>query len=141
MNVHRDPYGHYADRINRVLDHVFEVFPNLSSYERNKIHLEVLAEEFDKMTQRRRARLPQLSISDNGSSSPNDPSGMVKTPEDRQAWNQWQPDAMYRHGYAQDLPPVSGDVWWPIPVQQGVIYNPTVPQHDDYGYGIGVSHV
>ena len=142
MEVHRDPYGPYADRINHVLDHVFGMIPNLSSDERSKTYLQLLAEEFNKMTQRRKIRNSQLSVSDNGSSSPNDHLSMVKTPEDGQHYNQWHPEVMYRHNYTHDLPPIANDDgWWPIPVQQGMLCNSIVPLHDDYGYGMDAGHV
>lgn len=146
MEIHRDPYSPHADRINRILDHVFGITPSLNNRDRSRNLLQLLAEELDKMTQHRTVKIePQPTASDTGSSSPNERSGMLKTPEDGQPWNHWQPEVMYRHGYGHDLPPVSDDGWWTIPAQQGLLCESTVPQHDeysgpqhdDYGYGMG----
>lgn len=145
MEVHRDPYGPHAGRINQIIDHIFGITPSLSSKERNRSLLQLLADEFNKLMQLRKAKNSQLAMSDNGSSSPNDHSSMVKTPDDAPQWSHWQPEAMYGHGYRHDLRPVSDDVWWSVPTQHGMLCNPTVPQHDeyadprhnDYGYVIG----
>lgn len=143
MVVYRDPVGPHADRINRVLDHVFGVTPHVGSRERSRNLLQLLVEEINKVTPMRKVKTSQLAMSDNGSSSPNDLSGMVTTPEDTQHWSQWRPGVSYGHVYNNDLPPMSGDGWWQIPVQQGMLCDPSVPeeyaraQHDDYGYGMG----
>lgn len=148
MEIYRDPLNPYADRTNRVLDHVFGATPNISSRDRSRNLLLLLVDEFNKLMQLRKVKVPQLAVSDNGSSSPNDHSGMVSTPEDNQQWSQWQPEGMYGQGYGRDLPPVTDSTWWPIPVQQGMLCGSTVPQHDgyisppqhdnyDYGMGLG----
>ena len=146
METYRNPRNPHADRINRVLDHVFGVTPTMSSTERSRNLLQLLVDEIDKLMQFRKVKIPQLAASENGSSSPNDHSGMVSTPEDGQ-WTQWQqPEPMYGHGYRRDLPPVSDSSWWPIPPQQGLLCGSTIPQHDeymslhhdDYHYGMGL---
>lgn len=145
MEVYREPSTRHADRINQVLDHVFEATPHLSSTERSRNLLQLLAEELDKMTQLRKVKHSQFTVSDNGSSSPNDHTGMAKTPEDGQHWNHWQPEVMYPQAYRHNLPPMSDEGWWPIPVQHGMLCDSTVPehhgytgpQHHDYGYGMG----
>ena len=148
MEVHRDPSSPYANRINRVLDHVFGAAPNLGSRERSRHLLQLLFEEVNKMMQLRKVKIPQLAVSENGSCSPNDHSSMAITPEDGQPWSQWQPEPLYgAHGYRRDLPPVTTDsTWWPIPMQPGVLCEPTIshhddyahPTHEDYGYGMGL---
>ena len=148
MEVQREPFGPHAERINRVLDHVFGATPMLGSRERSRSILKLLADEFDKMVQLRKIKNSQLTVSDNGSSSPNDHVGVVRTPDEGQQWNHWQPEVMYGQGYKQDLTAVSDDVWWPIPAQPGVFCGPTGPQHDAYVgpqhsdyYGLGSGHV
>ena len=149
MEVHRDPLSPYANRINRVLDHVFGVYPNVSSRERSRYLLQLLAEEFNKMMQLRKVKVPQLALSDNGSNSPSDHTGMATTPEDGQTWHHWQPEPTYGHGYRRDLPPVSDSMWWPLPVQPGVLCDSTVPHHveyanpthDEYCYGMPLGPV
>lgn len=141
MEIYRNPSTLHADRINLVLDHIFGATPNLSSKERSRNILQLLAEELNKMAQLRKVNNSQLTASDTGSSSGDDRSGMVKL-EDNQQWTQWQPEMIYGHGYRHDLPPVSDDVWWPIPVQPGMLCDSPVPQHDGYvgphyGYGMG----
>ncbi|CAD6586126.1 MAG: hypothetical protein ASARMPRED_002448 [Alectoria sarmentosa] len=150
MDVHRDPYSPHAIRINRILDHVFGTYPNMGSRDRSRKLLQILAEEFNKMTQMRKVKTSQSMTSENGSSSPNDLSGMVSTPEDGQQWSHWQPEVNYSQGYNHDLPPVNGSAWWPmpIPIQPGMLCDPsgsqhdeyTDPQHDEYGYGMGPGH-
>lgn len=132
MEVHRDPFGPHANRINMVLDHVFGATPNLCNRDRSRKLLELLAEEFNKMTPMRKIKTAQSAMSDNGSSSPNDLSGMVNTPEDGQHWNQWRPGVGYGHVYSNELPPMNGDAWWPIPVQHGMHCDLSVPHHDEY---------
>ena len=146
MEIYRNPLNPYADRINLVLDHVFGNGPNMGSRERSRNLLQLLVDEFDKLMQLRKVKVPQLAVSENGSSSPNDHAGMVSTPEDGQQWNQWQPEVMYGHRYGRDLPPVSDSMWWPMPVPHGMLCGSTVPQHDeyvnaqheDYGYSMGL---
>ena len=168
MEIHRDPLTSYSERINQVLDHVFGATSNMDSRERSRSLLQLLVDEFDKMIQLRKVKIPQLAISDNGSTaSSNDHSGMVSTPEDGQQWNQWQSEAVYGPTYRRDLPPVSDGMWWPTPAQQqGMLelsagwkalqhptssqsvssVSPAVPRnddyantpHDDYGYVMGL---
>ena len=145
MYVHREPYSSSAECINHVLDLVFGGAPNLSSRERSRNLLQILLEQLNKMIQPRKITTSQPTVSDNGSSSPNDHSSMVRTPEDGQPWSNWQPEMMYRHGYTHGVAPVSDDVWWPIPVQHGMACGSPVPQHQEYtgpqheyyGYGTG----
>ena len=132
MLVCREPYSSCADGINHVLDLVFGVAPILSSRERSRNVLQSILEELNKMSQPRKIKTSQLALSDNGSSSPNDQSSLVRTPEDGQPWNHWQPEMMYRHGYAHSLPPLNDDVWWPIPVQHGMACNSPTPQQQVY---------
>ena len=153
MEIHLHPRSPYAERINAVLSHVFGSFTGMGSGERSRYLLQLLGEEINKMTQMRRFKLPQLIVSDNGSSSPNDHTGMATTPEDGPQWGQWQPEPAYGHGYRRgDLPPVSDGVWWPNPAQTGIPCDSTMPpqhdeyatsssHHDDYGYGLGLGPV
>ena len=133
MEVYRNPYGPHADRIDSVLDHVFGSSPHLSSRERSRSLLQLLVEGFDKMTQMRKAKNLQLTVSDNGSSSPNDPSNFANTPEDGQPWTPWQPETSYGQAYPHSLPPVTTDGWWPNPIQPGMLCGPAIPEHDEYG--------
>ncbi len=135
MEVYRDPFSPPGERINRVLDHIFGANPSLSPRDRSRKLLQLLAEELNKMTPSCRVRNPQLTVSENGSSSPSDRSGMVRTPEDSGPWSHWQqPEVMYRHGYPHDLPPVSSDDgWWTMPPpQHGIPCGSTAPPHDGY---------
>ena len=144
MELHRDPLTPYADRISRVLDHIFgPTPPNTDARDRSRGLLQLLVDEFDKLIQLRKVRIPQIATSsDAGSTSSNDHSGMVSTPEDGQTWgSQWssQHEPIYAPSYRRDLPPVSdGGVWWPIPAQQGMLCGSTDayvgPPHDEYGY-------
>ncbi len=122
----------------------------MGSRERNQKLLQLLAEEFNKMMQLHKVKIPQLAGSDTGSNSPNDPSGMATTPEDGQVWPPWPPEPVYgHHGYRRDLPPVTDGMWWPIPPQPGLLCDSAVPphddyahaHHDDYGYGMGLGPV
>lgn len=145
MVVHRDPYNINAGCINYVLNHVFGVAPNSTSQERSRNLLQLLLKKLNKMTQPRKIETSLQTVSDNGSSSPNDYSSLARTPEDGQPWNHWQPEMTYRHGYTHSLPPLSHDMWWPIPIQHGVACGSPVPQHhvytgpqpEYYGYGPG----
>ena len=142
MEIYRNPLTPYADRINRVLDHVFGTTPSIDSRERSRNLLQLIVDEFDRLIQVRKVKIPQLAISDNGSTSSNDHSGMVSTPEDNQLWDQWQPEAIYGPSSRRDLPPLTDGMWWPIPAQQGILCGSTdayvSPPHDDYGYGLGL---
>ena len=145
MELHRDPLTPYAERIGRVLDHIFGAAPpHTDSRERSRSLLQLLVDEFDKLIQLRKVRIPQLAISDNGSTSSTDHSGMVSTPEDGQQWSQWpQPEPIYAPTFnRRDLPPVSDGVWWPIPAQQGILCGSTDAYvgtpHDDYSYALNM---
>ena len=131
MLVCRDPYNSSAECMNHVLDLVFGVAPSLSGQERSRNILQRLLEELNNMHQLHKVETSQQTVSDNGSNSPNDQSSMVRTPEDSQPWNHWQPEMMYRHGYTHSLP-LNDEVWWPIPVQHGMACNSPVPQHQVY---------
>lgn len=146
MEIYRNPLNPYSSRINLVLDHVFGNASNMDSRNRSRSVLQLLVDEFDKLMQLRKVKIPQLAPSDNGSLSPNDHSGTVSTPEDGQQWNQWQPEGVYAHGFGRDLPSLSHSAWWPMPDQHGMLCSPTVaqhhdyvnPPHDDYGYPLGL---
>lgn len=106
--VYRNPYVAYADRINAILDFVFGRAPGLTTIERNRDILRLLAEQFSLYTQLRGVKTVDVPPEQRQRLSPNKTTSTTATAnantsnmarvapspqpvEDYQALYDWQP--------------------------------------------------
>jgi len=92
MTVHRDPSMPHADRINRTLDHVFGRAPAISSVERNRDSLRLLAEQLNSMHRSRNIRTANLALYQSPGLPTNELAPACNMVDETQWMGGWQPD-------------------------------------------------
>ena len=112
-----------ADRIRAVLDHVFGA-PSVSSRERNRDVLRILAAKLDEYLNIRKVENAESAVH----SLPIDmasglaPDFTLMDPEQR--INEWQSEKYYNQDYMQEMTPTTTDDWWSYQTQYAVAEHP-----------------
>lgn len=101
----------HADRINSTLDHVFGRVPGVTSTERNRDVLRLLAEELNRMHQLRKVKTINRAANYSPSNPTND---MVPA---LQWMGDWQPETSFHQEYMNTPLHTPNDIdsWWNYP--------------------------
>ena len=122
IEVYRNPQMQRADRVEAVLDHVFGA-PNVSSRERNREILRILATKLDEhLLHNFESVEPTLQgLTVNMENGPTPAFTMI---DPQQRIDEWQSEVYYNQDYMQEMIPATNDEWWSFRNQYAVAEHP-----------------